>query len=65
MKCNYRNCDNSVEGLSKTGTDKIYCSKRCRVNEKVYRARRKKNPNPKVGRPTEKWVKWRDLPTIN
>ena len=63
--CSYRNCSNIVEGVSKTGTPKIYCCSSCRVSEKVYRARRRKNPAPVVGRPALKWVRWGDLPYIN
>lgn len=64
-KCQYRNCDNEVTGVSKTGTPKIYCCSSCRVSEKVYRARRRKNANPIIGRPKETWIRWGDLPYIN
>jgi len=43
-KCNYRNCDN------KFGEDKIYCCRRCKNSEAVYRIRDNK-PKGKVGRP--------------
>ena len=43
-KCNYRNCLNQFNG------DKIYCCRRCKNSESVYRLRDSK-PKGRVGRP--------------
>jgi hypothetical protein len=47
MKCGYRNCNIEIIELN----NKKYCSTSCRICEKKYRNRRKKNNNPKIGRP--------------
>ena len=39
MKCEYRNCHSVVDYGR---IDKIYCSQKCRRNEKKYRQREKK-----------------------
>ena len=51
MKCGYRNCVNEIILKNKKDNYKKYCCSSCQMCEKKYRSRRKKNDNPKVGRP--------------
>lgn len=53
-KCGYRNCKNEfIE-------DKIYCCRRCKNSEAVYRIRDHK-PKGKVGRPKSVYKKINEL----
>jgi hypothetical protein len=54
-KCNYRKCDNKVEGVYK-----LYCCRRCKNSEAVYRLRDNK-PKGKIGRPKQVYKRINDL----
>lgn len=60
-KCNYRNCDTEI--LS-DNADKTYCNSKCKSNEAKYRHRRRLNPDPVIGRPRGKYVRWSDIPYL-
>jgi len=53
-KCNYRNCNNTFD------QDKIYCCRRCKNSESVYRLMDKK-PKGKLGRPKAVYKRINDL----
>jgi hypothetical protein len=54
-KCNYRNCVNDV-----IEDYKIYCCRRCKNSEAVYRLRDQK-PKGKIGRPRSVYKRINDL----
>jgi hypothetical protein len=54
-KCNYRNCNNDV-----IEDYKIYCCRRCKNSEAVYRMRDNK-PKLKMGRPRSIYKRINDL----
>ena len=54
-KCNYRNCNNNV-----IEDYKIYCCRRCKNSEAVYRLRDEK-PRGKIGRPRSVYKRINDL----
>jgi len=51
MKCEYRNCGKEIILKTKKDNYKKYCCSSCQMCEKKYRSRRRKNNNPKIGRP--------------
>lgn len=46
MECEYRNCSNNI-GLD-CREDRLYCSQKCRRNEKKYRQRERKRDYVKI-----------------
>jgi len=54
-KCNYRRCDNQI-----SEDHKIYCCRKCKNGESVYRMRDKK-PKGKMGRPKSVYKRINEL----
>ena len=53
--CNYRNCENDV-----IEDYKVYCCRRCKNSEAVYRLRDEK-PKGKIGRPKQVYKRINEL----